>query len=73
MTTLRISYSPSADTVTSEAPATPRRRLPHRWSHGRGYIVIALLAPVVLTSVLLIHLHANSQRWLRSTRSNVCS
>jgi len=35
--------------------------MPNRWSHGRGYAVIALLAPVVLASLALVYLH-NSLR-----------
>jgi hypothetical protein len=44
-------------------PSTPSpirplaRPLRNRWSYGRGYIVISLLAPVVLGSLLLVYLH----------------
>ena len=31
--------------------------LKNRWSHGRGYLVIALIAPLLLSSLLLIYLH----------------
>ncbi|MBD1915728.1 MULTISPECIES: hypothetical protein [Cyanophyceae] len=31
--------------------------LKNRWSHGRGYFVIALIAPLLLSSLLLIYLH----------------
>lgn len=34
-----------------------RRPLRNRWIYGRGYAVIALLAPVVLGSLLLVYLH----------------
>ena len=36
--------------------------LRNRWSHGRGYTVIALLAPVVLGSLLLVYLHTAKTR-----------
>jgi hypothetical protein len=52
---------------TSEAarayPSTPSRIRPltrplrNRWSYGRGYTVVALLAPILLVSLLLIYLH----------------
>ncbi|MBD2111857.1 MULTISPECIES: hypothetical protein [Cyanophyceae] len=31
--------------------------LKSRWSHGRGYVVIALIAPLLLGSLLLVYLH----------------
>jgi hypothetical protein len=38
--------------------ASPRARsLPRPWRYGRGYAVITLLAPVVLSSLLLVYLH----------------
>jgi hypothetical protein len=44
------------------SPARPLSRpLRNRWSHGRGYAVIALLAPVVLASLALVYVH-NSLR-----------
>ena len=33
------------------------RPLRNRWSYGRGYTIVALLAPVLLVSLLLIYLH----------------
>ncbi|HEY9877096.1 MAG TPA: hypothetical protein V6D29_01510 [Leptolyngbyaceae cyanobacterium] len=65
MTTLPILYSPPADTAALEG-LVRRERLPHRWSHGRAYVVIALLTPLVLSSVLLLHLHAISHQWLQT-------
>lgn len=51
----------SPDIAPLHYPATPARPLPrplpNRWSYGRGYAVIALLAPVVLASLLLVYLH----------------
>lgn len=37
------------------------RRL-HRWSYGRGYIVVVAIAPLVLGSVLVIALHRSLGR-----------
>ena len=46
------------------APAPAVHRLPQanrlrsrRWSYGRSYLVVALLAPVVLSSLGLVFLH----------------
>lgn len=33
------------------------RSLARRWNYGRGYAVVAALAPLVLTSLLLVFLH----------------
>ncbi|MBD2259484.1 hypothetical protein [Pseudanabaena sp. FACHB-2040] len=61
-----IPYSAAAEApAAASPPPKPRQRLPHRWSHGRGYGVIVLLAPLVLGSFLLVHLHAVFQRWLQ--------
>ena len=57
----------TTETVLSY-PASPspspvlNRPLRNRWSHGRGYTVIALLAPVVLGSLLLVYLHTAKTR-----------
>lgn len=43
----------------SSNPSTLRpltRPLRNRWSHGRGYAVIALIAPLLLGSLLLVYL-----------------
>lgn len=43
----------------SSAPLPLRplaRPLRNRWSHGRGYAVIALIAPLLLGSLLLVYL-----------------
>ncbi|MFQ4136932.1 hypothetical protein PGN35_011490 [Nodosilinea sp. PGN35] len=51
----------TADTTPpAYAPASSpalSRPLRNRWSYGRGYTVVALLAPVLLTSLVLIYLH----------------
>ncbi|MBD0336207.1 MAG: hypothetical protein ICV62_12015 [Cyanobacteria bacterium Co-bin13] len=66
MATLRIPYSASAPTASAAAPPpTPSRKLPHHWGYGRGYAVIALLAPLVLGSLVLLHLQTAGQKWLR--------
>lgn len=43
---------------SNPAPIRPiSRPLRNRWSYGRGYAVIALLAPMVLASLLVVYLH----------------
>lgn len=52
MTSLPLS-SPTTDrpTVAASQTQTPPIRLGNRWSHGRGYLVILLLAPLLLGSL----------------------
>ena len=58
----------TAETVLSH-PASPsslpvlNRPLRNGWSHGRSYTVIALLAPVILGSLLLVYLHTAKTRF----------
>ncbi|WP_156119594.1 hypothetical protein [Leptolyngbya sp. KIOST-1] len=57
------SFSIDAPETTRAYSANPSiirpltRPLRNRWSYGRGYTVVALLAPVLLTSLVLIYLH----------------
>lgn len=46
------SYPPTPSPIPARA-----RSLKNRWRHGRGYTIIALLAPVLLGSLLLVYLH----------------
>jgi hypothetical protein len=68
MATLRIPYAPSTAADAVELAPPPRQRLPHRWSHGRAYVVIALLAPLVLGSLALLSLHTVLQSGLQQAR-----
>ncbi|MBD2234734.1 hypothetical protein [Phormidium tenue] len=49
-----IQASYLATSFTSHPLDKPLR---NRWSHGRGYVVIALVAPLLLGSLLLVYLH----------------
>lgn len=49
-----IQASYPATSFTSHPLYKPLR---NRWSHGRGYVIIALIAPLLLSSLLLIYLH----------------
>jgi hypothetical protein len=57
------SFSLDTSETALAYPSTPlppcplTRPLRNRWSYGRGYTVIALLAPIVLVSLLLVYLH----------------
>lgn len=62
MTTLQLQVPAEASTH-SFLKQKPRYILRNRWSHGRAYVVIAAIAPLVLLGLLLVHLHATSQQW----------
>ena len=61
------SFSLDTSETALAYPSTPfptrplTRPLRNRWSYGRGYTVVALLAPVLLTSLLLVYLHNTSK------------
>ena len=57
----------AAGPAAQRLPQSPRR-LPRRWSYGRGYAVIAVLAPIVLGSLLLVFLHHHLKLALISIR-----
>lgn len=65
MTTLRLLYTPAHAAAPTASPL-PRQRLLHRWSYGRGYVVIVLLAPLLVGSLLLMLLHDAYQRGLQA-------
>ena len=71
MATLPIPYPSSAAVEALEPTPAPRQRLPHRWSYGRGYAVIALLAPLVLGSLALLYLHTVLQVGQQSFRGGL--
>ncbi|MBD1874392.1 hypothetical protein H6F75_12940 [Nodosilinea sp. FACHB-131] len=43
--------------ATSFANHSLPKPLKNRWSRGRGYFIIALIAPLLLGSLLLVYLH----------------
>lgn len=64
-----ISFSATSSEAALARPSTPLPRSPfvrppNRWSYGRSYAVIALLAPVLLASLLILHLHNAAKAWL---------
>ncbi len=60
-----FSLDTSDNVLAHSLPLTPYpHSLRSRWSYGRGYIVIALLAPLVLGGLLLVHLHSAVKLWL---------
>lgn len=62
MTTLRLVALPE-EAELSVAQQAPRRPLRKPWSHGRAYVVIAAIAPLLLMGLLLMHLHNLSRQW----------
>lgn len=53
--------------VLAPPPKRPRR-LRNPWSHGRAYVVIALLAPLVLGSLGILYLHSTLMVWFAQGR-----
>ncbi|MBE9160444.1 hypothetical protein IQ265_27010 [Nodosilinea sp. LEGE 06152] len=57
-----ISFPLNPTEIQQPYPSAPagirpiHRPLKNRWRNGRGYAVIALIAPLLLGSLLLIHL-----------------
>lgn len=49
------------ETIHSLNTPTIHRPLKTRWHYGRGYIVIAAIAPFVLLSLLIVYLHSLGQ------------
>lgn len=61
-----------ADQAPYPACSLPSYSLPkplqNPWSYGRGYVVIALIAPLLLSSLLLVYLHNSTKMRLKAGR-----
>lgn len=56
MTSIQLSVSSQGDTHSS-IRQNAQRSLKTRWHYGRAYMVIAAIAPFVLLSLFLVHIH----------------
>ncbi|MBD1909880.1 MULTISPECIES: hypothetical protein [unclassified Leptolyngbya] len=65
MTSLQLLAQDLGD-IHSPVSQKTRRPLKTRWHYGRGYVVIAAIAPFVLISLLMVHLHSLGQQWTSS-------
>jgi hypothetical protein len=63
MTTLRWATSDIPADPPTPRPTLRRRPLRNSWGYGRAYVVMAVIVPLVLLGLLLVHLNTLGQQW----------
>ncbi|MBD0269197.1 MAG: hypothetical protein ICV77_13000 [Cyanobacteria bacterium Co-bin8] len=63
MTTLQWVASGELVDRSTLRPTFHQRPLKNSWGYGRAYVVVAMIAPLVLLGLLLVHLNTLGQQW----------